>query len=77
MAMSNGAPEGAKNAVVSVVQGAGDVLNASRTAVTDIVVSTLKDAGEITGTAVVVAGRGHRVSGSLARLVVPIGCSAA
>jgi len=50
MAKSNGAPEKAKNAAVSVVQGAADVVNASRTAVTDIVLSTLKDAGEITGT---------------------------
>jgi hypothetical protein len=49
--MSNGALEKAKNAVVIVVQGAGDVVNASRTAVTDIMLSTLKDAREITGTA--------------------------
>lgn len=51
MAKSNGAPKKAKRAVVTVVQGAGDVVNASRTAVTDIVLSTLTDAGEVTGTA--------------------------
>jgi hypothetical protein len=51
MAMSNGALGKAKNAVVSVVQGAGDVGNPSRSAVTDIVVSTLMDVGEITSTA--------------------------
>jgi hypothetical protein len=48
MAMSNGALEKAKNAVVGVVQRAGDVVNASGSAVTDIVVST-RGAGEITG----------------------------
>jgi hypothetical protein len=39
----------AKNSVVRVDQEAGDVVNASRSAVTDFVVSTLRGAGEITG----------------------------